>query len=99
MPILEEKREILQDINKMTVFDYLIFKIAGQKGQQTVEAFLYVGHTHEEIDTGFSKIADQLRRNKATKIPIMLSLIPHSRQLKGSYDIKNWLSPCLNSAY
>lgn len=59
-------------------------------------SFLYVGHTHEDIDAGFSKIADQLRRNEATTIPRLLSLIPNTHQLKGLYDIKNWLSPCLN---
>lgn len=60
-------------------------------------SFLFVGHTHEDIDAGFSKIADQLRRNEASTIPRLLSLIPNTRQLKGLYDIRNWLSPYLNS--
>ncbi|XP_062566153.1 uncharacterized protein LOC134228510, partial [Saccostrea cucullata] len=60
-------------------------------------SFLFVGHTHEDIDAGFSKIADQLRRNEAGTIPRLLSLIPNTRQLRGLYDIKNWLTPCLNS--
>ncbi|KAK3099791.1 hypothetical protein FSP39_009712, partial [Pinctada imbricata] len=59
-------------------------------------SFLYVGHTHEDIDAGFSKIADTLRRNEAGTIPRLLSLIPNMKQLRGLYDIKSWISPSLN---
>lgn len=56
MPILEEKREILQDINEMTVFDYLIFKIAGQKGKQTDEAFCMSGIPMKKLTLGSAKL-------------------------------------------
>ncbi|VDI06880.1 Hypothetical predicted protein [Mytilus galloprovincialis] len=61
--------------------------------QEVHLSFLYVGHTHEDIDAGFSKIVDSLRRNDAETIPELLDLLPNPSNLIWQYDIRNWLQP------
>ncbi|XP_063411362.1 uncharacterized protein LOC134694252 [Mytilus trossulus] len=61
--------------------------------QEVHLSFLYVGHTHEDIDAGFSKIADSLRQNDTETIPELLDLLPNPSNLIWQYDIRNWLEP------
>ena len=58
-------------------------------------SFLFVGHTHEDIDSMFSTIADQLRRTDAETLPELLYLLPNPQQLHGMFDIRTWLTPHL----
>ena len=59
-------------------------------------SFLPVGHTHEDIDAKFSTLSDILRRNDAETLPALLQIIPNAMQTRGLFDIKEWLSPCIN---
>lgn len=56
-------------------------------------SFLYVGHTHEDIDAGFSRIADTLRRNDAETIPELLEHLPDPTEVIWQYNIRDWLEP------
>ena len=60
-------------------------------------SFLIVGHTHEDIDAGFSKIAETLRKTDAHTLVRLLHLLPNSEQTKGLYDIKKWMEPYINN--
>ena len=53
-------------------------------------SFLYVGHTHEDIDAAFSKVAEKLRKQEAETLHGLMSLLPNAKQTSGLYDIKNW---------
>ena len=59
-------------------------------------SFLYVGHTHEDIDAGFSRIADSLRRNDAETIPAIAKLLPNPENVVWQYNIRDWLEPYIN---
>ncbi len=60
-------------------------------------SFLFVGHTHEDIDSAFHMLADRLRRSDAETVPDLLHLLDNAEEVKGGlYDIKKWLTPCLN---
>lgn len=59
-------------------------------------SFLYVGHTHEDIDAAFSRIAEQLRRTEAETLPELLKILgPSGRTMRGLYDLREWMSPHL----
>ena len=57
---------------------------------------MYVGHTHEDIDAGFSRISETLKQSEAETLPELKAIIPDCHQLKGMYDIKSWLEPNIN---
>ena len=57
---------------------------------------MFVGHTHEDVDAGFSRIGEYLRRNDAETLPDLVNLIPNSELLTDMFDIKSWLEPHLN---
>ena len=59
-------------------------------------SFLYVGHTHEDIDATFSQIAEKLRREDAETIPKLQMMLGRCRKVQGLFDIKTWLEPHLN---
>lgn len=59
-------------------------------------SFLYVGHTHEDIDAAFAQVSETLRTNDAETLPKFLHIIDGSRRLQGLFDIKAWLIPHLN---
>ncbi|XP_061195044.1 uncharacterized protein LOC133203240 [Saccostrea echinata] len=59
-------------------------------------SFLHVGHTHEDIDASFSQLSMKLRKSDAETMPKLLSLLNGAKQLRGLFDIKTWLEPCLN---
>ena len=54
-------------------------------------SFLPVGHTHEDIDAEFSRIAEKLRKTDAETLVQLMNLLPASKQTGGLYDIKGWL--------
>ena len=58
-------------------------------------SFLYVGHTHEDIDASFSRLADKLRRNEAETLPRLTHLL-QSKSFRVNFDIKKWITPCIN---
>lgn len=61
-----------------------------------------VGHTHEDVDAGFSKIAENLKKKDAETIPELLKLIENvgpkylSTELDKMLDVKSFLLPHLN---
>ncbi|XP_062608883.1 uncharacterized protein LOC134270664 [Saccostrea cucullata] len=59
-------------------------------------SFLYVGHTHEDIDASFSVIAEKLRKEDAETLPQLQKILNGGRRVQGFYDIKNWIAPCIN---
>ncbi|KAL5017771.1 hypothetical protein ScPMuIL_005146 [Solemya velum] len=59
-------------------------------------SFLYVGHTHEDIDQMFSTIADTLRKEKALTLEELHSKMPCATSLGGCFDISSWLAPHLS---
>ena len=54
-----------------------------------------MGHTHEDVDARFSKIAEKLRTNDAETIPQLASLLPSVTELHHMLDIKSWIKPYL----
>jgi len=58
-------------------------------------SFLYVGHTHEDVDAKFSEIADKLRQNHAETIPKLIALLPNCTQITSIYNVRDWLENCL----
>ncbi|XP_045163687.2 uncharacterized protein LOC123528008 [Mercenaria mercenaria] len=59
-------------------------------------SFLFVGHTHEDVDAGFSRIWEFLRRKDAETLEDLTNLLPNSELLNDMLDIKAWLEPHLN---
>jgi hypothetical protein len=68
-------------------------------------SFLPVGHTHEDIDQLFSRIAEYLRSTDILSLDDLKDAIagagkfegkpPLVRQLTALYDFKSWLAPCI----
>ena len=56
-----------------------------------------MGHTHEDIDAGFSRIAETLRTKEAETLPELKAILPDCHQIKALFDIKEWLEPHLNT--
>ena len=48
-------------------------------------SFLFVGHTHEDIDAAFHGVAEKFRRNDVETMSDLLSLLPETREIKGGY--------------
>lgn len=59
-------------------------------------SFLPVGHTHEDVDAAFSKIAETLRRKDAETMPRLKTMLPNVNEVEVLYDIRQWLTPNLN---
>ena len=59
-------------------------------------SFLFVGHTHEDIDAAFSRLAEKLRKTDAITIDQLQSLLP-AKRLSGLFDIKQWMLPNINN--
>jgi hypothetical protein len=53
-------------------------------------SFLMVGHTHEDIDACFSKVADKLRRNDAETLDL-IELLPNVNVINFIYDFRTWI--------
>lgn len=61
-------------------------------------SFLYVGHTHEDIDAGFSRISDSLRQYEAETLPDLLQLLPEVTLIKGGmFNVSGWLDPHISA--
>lgn len=50
-----------------------------------------VGHTHEDIDARFSKVADKLRRNDAETLDDLVALLPSVTVINYVYDVRTWI--------
>lgn len=50
-----------------------------------------VGHTHEDIDARFSKVADKLRRNDAETLDDLAALLPSVTVINYVYDVRTWI--------
>ena len=61
-------------------------------------SFLYVGHTHEDIDAAFHRIADSLRTTDAETLTELLGILPNVQEIHTlvMYDFRSWLEPCIN---
>ena len=57
---------------------------------------LFVGNTHEDVDAGFGRIAEKLRRNDAETVPQLKNLLPINEDVKDMLDIKTWMLPELD---
>ncbi len=52
-----------------------------------------MGHTHEDIDAAFSRIAEKLRQNEVETLPELLHIAPEVLEIRGGmYDISGWLT-------
>eukprot|EP00058_Branchiostoma_floridae_P005491 XP_002590979.1 hypothetical protein BRAFLDRAFT_69470 [Branchiostoma floridae] len=56
-------------------------------------SFLMVGHTHEDIDQMFSRVADKLRHQEAHTPEQLINMMPECTRLRGLYNIRDWLKP------
>ncbi|XP_053405149.1 uncharacterized protein LOC128558899 [Mercenaria mercenaria] len=56
-------------------------------------SFLYVGHTHEDVDAAFSHVAERLRKTDVEILQDLFDLLPSSEAIDIMFDIKSWLSP------
>lgn len=54
-----------------------------------------VGHTHEDVDAGFSQIAAQLRTTDCETLDDLMKLLPNSRTLNHMFNVREWLEPHL----
>lgn len=59
-------------------------------------SFLPVGHTHEDVDAAFSRIAETLRRNDAETMPRLKEMLPNVKDIEAIYDIRSWITSSLN---
>lgn len=59
-------------------------------------SFLYVGHTHEDIDAAFSKISTKLQKSDAETLPDLIHLLPNSQLISEMLDIKSYLNDHIN---
>ncbi|XP_035662490.1 uncharacterized protein LOC118406535 [Branchiostoma floridae] len=58
-------------------------------------SFLFVGHTHEDIDQMFSRVADKLRHQEAHTPEQLINMMPECSRLRGLYNIRDWLKPSI----
>ena len=59
-------------------------------------SFLYVGHTHEDVDAAFSRISEKLRKTDVPTLDDLISILPRSEALSNVYDVKTWLNSHVN---
>lgn len=58
-------------------------------------SFLYVGQTHEDVDSAFSKISERLKKNDAESLND-LKLLSNTELLDKMYDVKSWIAPAIS---
>ena len=54
-------------------------------------SFLYVGHTHEDVDAAFSRISEKLRKTDVSTLDDLVNVLPRSEHLSNVFDVKKWL--------
>lgn len=69
-------------------------------------SFLFVGHTHEDVDQSFSKISQRLKTTDALTSDELLTVIrqshtpePTVREIGTVWDIKAWLESSINQVH
>ena len=79
----------------LTAFSDFLFKICLKLNTDKLISvvwvhlsFLYVAHTHEDVDAKFSQISKIVRKENVVTIL--------KRLIKGMYDINTWLLPHIN---
>lgn len=55
-----------------------------------------VGHTHEDVDAQFSKIASSLQTTGCDTLDDLMSLLPSSEFVDHMFNVKGWLDEHLN---
>ena len=77
--------------------------------EEIIVEFLHVGHTHEDIDAVFSKVAVWIYKRSIQTLSVVLAMlgkflkgfktnIPHVEQLKIVPDTWGWLKNCYNKS-
>ena len=77
--------------------------------EEIIVEFLHVGHTHEDIDAVFSKIAVWIYKRSIQTLSVVLAMLskflkqfqrkgPHVEQLKIVPDTWGWLKTCYNKS-
>ena len=61
-------------------------------------SFLYVGHTHEDVDAAFSKVADKLRKTDVEVLQDLIDVID-GEVLDSIFDVKSWLAPEIKTSW
>ena len=60
---------------------------------QVYLSFLFVGHTHEDVDAAFSQISKRLRQEDVETN--FLAFLPEAKDVTVMSDMKTWLEPHL----
>ena len=60
-------------------------------------SFLYVGHTHEDIDAAFSVIADNLRKKSAETITDLRTMLHNNKLVHGLYNFRVWIETSISN--
>ena len=58
-------------------------------------SFLFVGHTHEDVDAAFSQIAKTLRQHDVETFDDLLHMLPNGNDVNIMFDVKKWMDPHL----
>lgn len=58
-------------------------------------SFLFVGHTHEDVDAAFSQISKRLRQEDVETYDNFIDFLPDSKDVTVMFNVKAWLEPHL----
>jgi hypothetical protein len=91
------------------VLGYLSWLVQRRVFDEIQLSFLPVGHTHEDIDQMFSRIAIQLRTHNAVDLEELKTVVtnaivkfnvrPEFRSIHSVANLKDWLTPYLNDIH
>ena len=56
-----------------------------------------VGHTHEDVDAGFSQISSKLKQNDVETYEELMNILPNPTDITDMFDVKAWLEKHLSA--